>query len=166
MIDQIPVTPNDRNVANDLGQLEHLHGATLPEIDDATETFLIGNDNYLADFPLETRVHDSTELAGPLAIKTPLGWILKGPGNSHGSLSSCGNSLLNTNHMPLDSMDNVLVTEEDEVIFPSRGVSTLHVDNLMHWFKKNQEAQNFGVKYSAEDVVAYDCMNRNTLLKD
>ena len=167
MIDQIPVTPDNRNVSDDLGQLEYLRGVTLPEIDGATVTLLIGNDNYLAHFPLETRVHDSTELAGPLAIKTPLGWILKGPGNSLGSsLSSCGNFLLNTNHMPLDSMDNVLVTEEGEVISPSRGISTLDVDNLMHWLKSNQEAQDFGLKYSAEDVVAYDCMNRNISFKD
>ena len=42
--------------------------------------------------------------------------------------------------MPLDSMDNVLVTEEGDVISPTRGISTLDVDNLIDWFKSNEEA--------------------------
>ena len=36
----------------------------------------------------------------------------------------------------------------------------------MNWIKSNQEAQDFGIKYSAEDVVAYDCMNSNIAFKD
>ena len=112
----------------------------MPEVDDATVTLIFGKDNYLAHFPLDTQVHDSTELVGPLSIKTLFGCMLKGPGNSPVSSSSCENFLLNTNHMPLDSMDNVLVTKEGEMILPSRGISTLDVDNLMHWLKSNQEA--------------------------
>ena len=128
-------------------------------------TLLIGNDNYLAHFPLESRTKDSLELEGPVAIKTPLGWILKGPDNSLGMPLS-RSFLLNTGQMPLGNADNVLVTEEGEVISPSSGISALDVDNLMNWIKSNQEAQNFGIKYSAEDVVAYDCMNSNIAFKD
>ena len=126
---------------------------------------LIGNDNYLAQFPIETRIADSLELPGPLAIKTPLGWVLKGSLDSAigPGLSKVQSFLLNRHHNPtsLDNMEDVLVTEEGDIIPSSNGISCWDVDNLMSWLKSNQEAREFGMKYSAEDVVAYECMQRS-----
>ena len=64
---------------------------TLPRIDKATVTLLIGNDNYLAQFPLETKLASKSE-SSPDAIGTPLGWVLKGPSLAAGQ-SSAGNSV-------------------------------------------------------------------------
>ena len=73
MIDQIPVDSLSRNVIPNLDEFEHLRDVTLPEIKGASVTLLIGNDNYLAHFPLETRVVDDPGSAGSPAIKTPWG---------------------------------------------------------------------------------------------
>ena len=165
MIDQIPVDPSHRNVMSNLEDFEHLGDVTLPEVRGATVTLLIGNDNYLAQFPIETRIADSVELSGPLAIKTPLGWVLKGSLDSAigPGLSKVQSFLLNRHRNPtsLDNMEDVLVTEEGDIIPSSNGISCWDVDNLMSWLKSNQEAREFGMKYSAEDVVAYECMQRS-----
>ena len=47
MIDKIPVSPESRNVISDIDKFDHLCGFCLPEIDGATVTLLLGNDNYL-----------------------------------------------------------------------------------------------------------------------
>ena len=165
LIDQIPVDPDSRNVISDCGDFRHLRDVTLPEVEGASVTLLIGNDNYLVQFPLETRVPDNFPTSGPLAIKTPLGWVLKGPTSPlAGPVPlKCRNFLLNSCHAPscLNDMDDVLVTDEGEVITSSNGMSSWEVDSLMSWLKSNQKAREFGMKYSAEDVVAYDCMKRS-----
>ena len=56
VVKQIPVTASCRNVRNDLKRFDHLKDVMLPEIPNATVTLLIGNDNYLAQFPLKVRV--------------------------------------------------------------------------------------------------------------
>ena len=53
------------------------------------------------------------------------------------------------------------MTDEGEVIASSNGISSWEVNSLMSWLKGNQEAREFGMKYSGEDVVAYDCMKRS-----
>ena len=90
-IHQIPVSPDRRNFCDDIDELEHLEGVTLPRIDKATMTLSIGNDNYLAQFPLETRLASNPE-SSPHAIRTPLGWVLKGSSLAAGQ-SSAGNSV-------------------------------------------------------------------------
>ena len=77
-IDDIPVSPASRNTQDNLDDYEHLREVSLPHIENATVTLLIGNDNCLAHFPLKTRFDPSVEV-GPQAVKTPLGWLLKGP---------------------------------------------------------------------------------------
>ena len=53
-IDHIPVTLINRNMLDNLDDYEHLRGVSLPQIEDATVTLLIGNDqgwkNYLFCF--------------------------------------------------------------------------------------------------------------------
>ena len=165
MIDHIPVNPLCRNVIPNLDEFEHLRDVTLPEIKGASVTLLIGNDNYLAHFPLETRVADDPGSAGPHAIKTPLGWVLKGSTSSLAGTvpAKCHNFLLNQGHTPacLEELNGVLVTDEGETINPSPCINSWDVDSLMSWLKSNQEAREFGMKYSAEDVVAYDRMERS-----
>ena len=73
MIDQIPVDPLNRNMIGNLDEFENFLHVTLPEVEGASVTLLIGNDNNLAHFPLETRVANDPESVGPHAIKTPLG---------------------------------------------------------------------------------------------
>ena len=53
-IDHISVAPINRNMPDNLDDYEHLRGVSLPQIEDATVTLLIGNDqgwkNYLFCF--------------------------------------------------------------------------------------------------------------------
>ena len=80
MIDSIPVNLSSRNVVKRLDKFDHLHGVDLPAVNGSTVTLLIGNVNALLHFPIETRAAlDPSK--DPQAIKTPLGWILKGPNN-------------------------------------------------------------------------------------
>ena len=78
VVKKIPFTTSCRNVRNDLKKFDHLKDVTLPKIPNATVMLLIGNDNYLVQFPLEVRGNCGSNTI-PCAIKTPLGWILKGP---------------------------------------------------------------------------------------
>ena len=50
-------------------KFDHLKYVTLPEIPNATVTLLIGNDNYLSQFPLEVR-EDCGSSTSPCAIKS------------------------------------------------------------------------------------------------
>ena len=164
LIDQIPVGPDRRNLCDDIDGFEHLEGVTLPQIDKATVTLLIGNDNYLAQFPLETRLASNPE-SSPHAIRTPLGWVLKGPSLTT-EQSSAGNSvscLLSQGRVPecIEALRDSIVTDEGEVYDPSVGLGAADVENLMSWLRSNVQVQQFGMRYSAEDVVAYDLMNKS-----
>ena len=164
LIDQIPVGPDRRNLCDDIDGFEHLEGVTLPQIDKATVTLLIGNDNYLAQFPLETRLASNPE-SSPHAIRTPLGWVLKGPSLTT-EQSSAGNSvscLLSQGRVPecIEALRDSIVTDEGEVYGPSVGLGAADVENLMSWLRSNVQVQQFGMRYSAEDVVAYDLMNKS-----
>ena len=119
----------------------------MPRLDHATVSLLIGNDHYLAQFPVETRIspdpHSSLH-----AIRTQLEWFL-------GSAPEC-----------VDAMEGLLVTEEGELISPSEGLDAADIDSLMSWLKTNREVCKFGSKYSSEDVVAYDCISKSIVHKD
>ena len=52
------------------------------------------------------------------------------------------------------------MTYEGDVYCPSRGIGAADVENLMSWLRSNVQVQQFGMRYSAEDVVAYDLMNK------
>ena len=76
MIDFIPVNLSNRNVVKRLDKFDHLHDVDLPAVNGGTVTLLIGNDNALLHFPIETRA--ALDLSkDPQAIKTP--W--DGPSN-------------------------------------------------------------------------------------
>ena len=51
LIDQIPFDPDNRNVISNCSDLKHLRDVTLPEVKSALVPLLIGNDNYLVQFP-------------------------------------------------------------------------------------------------------------------
>ena len=148
-IDHVPVSPDCRNFCDDIDELEHLEGATV--------TLLIGNDNYLAQFPLETRLASNPE-SSPHAIRTSLGWVLKGPSLPAGQ-SSADNSvscLLSQRRVPecIEASRDSIVTDAGNVYCPSRGISAADVENLMTWLRSNVQVQQFNICYSAEDVVA------------
>ena len=52
------------------------------------------------------------------------------------------------------------MTDEGDVDCPSRGIGAADVENLMTWLRSNVQVQQFGTRYYAEDVVAYDLMNK------
>ena len=169
-IDHIPVSPDSRNMLDNLDEYEHLRGVTLPRIENATVTLLIGNDNCLAHFPLETRL-DPSVVTCPQAVKTPLGWILKGPTQalcSNGMPDQRPAFLLNYSRVPdcVGAMSNVLISGDGDIYPPKGGLDCSDVENLMAWLKANQEVQEFGLRYSAEDVVAYDFMKKSIAHKD
>ena len=167
VIERIPVNPESRNVLCNLESFDHLQGVTLPRLDHATVSLLIGNDHYLAQFPVETRISPDSH-SSPHAIRTPLGWLLKGPNLDTNVVSPCTNLLLNGGRAPecVEAMEGLLVTEEGELISPSEGLDAADIDSLMSWLKTNREVREFGSKYSAEDVVAYDCMSKSIVHKD
>ena len=167
VIERIPVNPESRNVLCNLESFDHLQGVTLPRLDHATVSLLIGNDHYLAQFPVETRISPDS-YSSPHAIRTPLEWVLKGPNLDTNVVSPCTNFLLNGGRAPecVDAMEGLLVTEEGELILPSEGLDAADIDSLMSWLKTNREVREFGSKYSAEDVVAYDCMSNSIVHKD
>ena len=150
---------------DNLDEYEHLRGVTLPRTENATVTLLIGNDNCLAHFPLETRLDPSVATC-PQAVKTPLSWILKGPTQalcSNGMPDQRPAFLLNYSRVPdcVGAMSNVLISSDGDIYSPKGGLDCSDVENLMAWLKANQEVQEFGLRYSAEDVVAYDFMKKS-----
>ena len=139
-IDQIPVCLDRRNFCNDIDELEHLEGVTLPRIDKATVTLLIGNDNYLAQLPLQTRLASNPE-SSPHAVRTPLDWVLKGPSLAAGQ-SSGDNSvscLPSQGRVPecIEALRASIVTDEGDVYCSSCGIGVADVENLMTWLRSN-----------------------------
>ena len=63
-------------------------------------------------------------------------------------------------------MEGLLVTEEGELISSSEGLDAADIDSLKSWLKTNCEVCKFGSKYSAENVVANDCMSKSIVHKD
>ena len=55
---------------------------------------------------------------------------------------------------------------DDDIYPPKGGLDCSDVENLMAWFKAYQKVQEFGLRYSAEDVVAYGLMKRSIAHKD
>ena len=111
---------------------------TLPRIDKATVTLLIGNDSYLAQIPLETRLASNPK-SSPHAIRTPLGWVLKGPSLAAGQ-SSGDNSvscLPSQGRVPecIEALRDSIVTDEGDVCCSSRGIGVADVENLMTWLR-------------------------------
>ena len=116
IIDHIPVSPDSRNALDNLDEYEHLRGVTLPRIENATVTLLIGNDHCPAHFPLETRL-DPSVVTGPQAVKTPLVWIVKSPTQTlclNGIPDQRPAFLLNYSRVPdcVGAMRNALVSGE------------------------------------------------------
>ena len=169
VVKQIPVTASCRNVRNDLKGFDHLKDVTLPEIPNATVTLLIVNDNYLAQFPLEVR-GDCGSNTSPCAIKTPLGWILKGPRPcTSATLEEGGCSfLLRHGQLPdhLKDVRDTIVTEDGEIFPQDKNVGIGDIDNLMSWLRANTKVLEFELRYSLEDVVSYELMNKAIKLVD
>ena len=171
LVERIPVNLECRNVGRNLSKHEHLQGVELPVIKGATVTLLIGCDHALLHFPVETRPAPDPDQA-PQAVKTPLGWILKGPDRekeqSFDGSSAQINMFMSGYRVPgnLSDLNDLLVTDDGEV-FPSPfDFDTTNVDELMQWLKSNRELKEFGLKYSREDTVAYDLMSRSVCQVD
>ena len=60
-------------------------------------------------------------------------------------------------------MDDILINDKGEVWNHSRSmdIDLLDVEKLMSWVSMNKEASEFGMKYSREDIVAYDFIKQN-----
>ena len=171
MIDSIPVSLSSRNVGKCVEKFPHLLDVELPVVNNATVTLLIGNDNALLHFPVETRTAPNP-MEAPQAIKTLLGWILKGPNFSgdkgETSIGKSINLFLSGYRVPkqIRDLSDQIVTDDGEV-FPSPfEFDTTNIDELMHWLKSNRELMEFGMKYSREDVVAYDLLARSVCQVD
>ena len=134
-------------------------------VDDATVTLLTGNDNAIWQFPVEVRAAPNSSKE-PQAIRTTLGWILKGP--KAASILAVrpvkpANLFLNSYDIPADKGDlsSQLVTEDGEVFSSPFDFDATNVEDLMHWCKSNCKMMEFRLKDSREDVGAYDIMSRS-----
>ena len=81
----------------------------------------------------------------------------------------CINFLLSGGRDPecVDTMGGLLVTEEEDLISPTKGLVVANIYSLMSWFKTNREARKFGLKnHSAKNVVAYDCISKSIIFKN
>ena len=145
--------------------LEYLERVELPELEEGTVTLLIGNDNVYAHRCLESRFSPDPERF-PDAVRTPLGWLLKGP-----ALVESPN-LLDSDYVFFTNVDSfgddpvlgeILVNDKGDVWNNPSTIDTdlMNVEKLMSWAQMNKEVSEFGMKYSREDVVAYDFMKRN-----
>ena len=166
VVEQIPVTVECRNMRYDLERFDHLRDVKLPHVHNATVTLLIGNDNYLAQFPLEVRMDSDTKASSPCAIKTPLGWVLKGPESHHSDPKPAkrGRSFLLCHSQIPDYMNGLkdsIITEDGEISPSDKGLEASDVDSLLSWLRSNAEVQEFGMRYSLEDVVSYELMNKS-----
>ena len=144
-------------------KFDHLKYVTLPEIPNATVTLLIGNDNYLSQFPLEVR-GDCGSSTSPCAIKSPLEWILKRPRpcTSATLAESDFSFLLRHNQLPdhLKDVRNTIVTEDGEIFSRDKNVGIADIDNLMSGLRANTKVLEFGLRCSLKDVVSYELMNK------
>ena len=162
MTEAIPASPNKVPDSCLLDSLDYLKGVSLDEVEGGTVSLLIGNDNILAHRCLECRFSpDPARL--PDAVRTPLGWLLKGPALSEVAGSNAS-FFTNSCH----SMDSLLAKEllvNDRGEFWSRdqveNTDLVDMENLLTWLQSHKEASEFGMKYSGEDVMAYDFMERN-----
>ena len=116
---------------------EHLRGVELQVVDDATVTLLMGNDNAIWQFPVEVRAARNPSKE-PQAIRTTLGWILKGP--KAASVLAVrpvkpANLFLNSYDIPADKGDlsSQLVTEDGEVFSSPFDFDATNVEDLMQW---------------------------------
>ena len=163
VVKQIPVTASCRNVRNDLKKIDHLKNVTLPEISNAAVTLLIGNGNYLAQFPLEVRGNCGSNTS-PCAVKTPLGWILKGsrPCTSATLAENDCSFLLHHGELRdhLKEVRDTIVTEDGEIFPRDKNVGIGDIDNVMSWLRANTQVLEFGLRYSLEEVVSYELMNK------
>lgn len=163
--DAIPASPNCLPDSRVLEDLEYLEGVALPELEGGTVTLLIGNDNVYAHRCLECRFSPDPSKY-PDAVRTPLGWLLKGPAlvDSHENVDPGSVFFTNVNSFwEAQDVNDILINDKGEVWnhSSSMDVDLLDVEKLMSWVHTNNEASEFGMKYSREDVVAYDFMKRN-----
>ena len=171
MIDSIPVSLYSRNVGKCVDKFPHLLDVELPVVNNTTGTLLIGNDNALLHFPVETRTA-SNPMEAPQTIKTPLGWILKRPNFSEDkgetSIGKSINLFLSGYRVPKQIRDlSDQIVADDVEVFPSPfDFDTTNIDELMHWLKFNRELMEFGMKYFRKDVVAYDLLGRSVYQVD
>ena len=61
----------------------------------------------------------------------------------------------------LSDLNDLLVTDDGEVLPSPFDFNTTNVDELMQWLKSKRELMEFGLKYSREDTAAYDLMSRS-----
>ena len=163
--DLIPATPNHLPDTKVLEDLEYLEGVELPELEEGTVTILIGNDNVYAHRCLESRFSADPERF-PDAVCTPLGWLLKGSAlvESPNLLDSDFVFFTNVDSFGDDPvLGEILVNDKGDVWNNPSTMDTdlMNVEKLMSWAQMNKEVSEFGMKYSREDVVAYDLMKRN-----
>ena len=163
--DAIPASPNCLPNSRVLEDLEYLKGVALPKLEESTVTLLIGNDNVYVHRCLECRFSPDPSKY-PDAVRTPLSWLLKGPALVDPHQKTDPDSVFFTNvdnFWHAQELDDILINDKGEVWNHSRlmHIDLLDVEKLMSWVSMNKEASEFGMKYSKEDVVAYDLMKRN-----
>ena len=163
--DAIPASPNrlPETIASE--DLDYLEGVDLPKLEGGTVTLLIGNDNVYAHRCLECKFSPDPSKY-PDAVRTPLGWLLKGPALVEPSEEVNSSSVFFANvdsFWDAQESDEMLINDKGEVWNCSRSmdIDLLDVEKLMSWISMNKEVAEFGMKYSREDVVAYDFMKRN-----
>ena len=163
LLEDIPVASKHILKFSAHSRPEYLRDAYLPQIEDNSVTLLIGINNYLVHRCMESRF--SPDPGYPDAVKTPFGWLLRG-----GSFRSdpSGSSFLlqgSEQFTQLNRLDDLIVSDEGET-YPMRSGDLGDVESFLQWIQTHREAMKFELKFSAEDVIAYDLMQKRVEHKD
>lgn len=78
-VKRLPVSTRSAATSSDVHHLPYLADIDIPIIDEDDVTLLIGTDSPDCHIPLEVRSGESSQ---PYAIRTCLGWIVRGPVNN------------------------------------------------------------------------------------
>ena len=168
VLDKIPVQPNPFPRAQMLQHWPHLRNVPLSQIDEGSVMLLIGNDHPVMHRCLESRF-SSDPCQSPDAIRTPLGWLLRGRHLENKQVSTITSSFLIRGFRwssDVEDLQNLIVTDEGEM-FPSSSCSDLYdKEEFIKLLLAHKEMLEFGTKFSLQDPIAYDVMTRKLRYED
>ena len=168
VLDEIPVNPSPAPEARTLQSYGHLQDVQLPRIEDNSVRLLIGNDYAALHRCMESRFSPDPNQS-PDAIRTPLGWLLRGRRlDGHATSDHATNFLVRELKWPSDveELQNVIVTNEGETFPVSANADLYDKEEFMKMLLAHQEMLKFGLQYSMQDPIAYDIMRRRLCRED
>ena len=168
VLDKIPVQPSPIPEAAQIKRWPQLRDVHIPRIDNGQVTMLIGNDHTVAHRCVESRF-SSEPAKSPDAIRTPLGWLLRGKYLQNGPTSSgVSNFLVRGLNWSSDVEDlrNLIVIDEGEMFPLDAGSDLYDKEEFIRLLFSHKEMLEFGAKFALQDPIAYDVMRRKLCHED